>query len=79
MSTQTKDNIMKALREMLSEENGQLSTMRVISSIIPLIIVGTWALVSIKNNQLISFDLNDVLALSVPLGAKAYQRGKEVK
>ena len=68
---------MNALKEMLSEDNGNLSMMRVVSTIIPLIIVGTWAWISITNGQLVSFDIPDVIAVLGPLGAKAYQKGKE--
>ena len=68
---------MSNLKEMLSEKNGQVSTMRVVASVIPLIIILTWAFISIKTGRLVSFDLPDVAALGLPLVAKAYQRGKE--
>ncbi len=65
------------VRELLSDHAGDLSMMRVTASVIPLIIVGTWAYVCISNNQLMSFDFGDVAAVIGPLGAKAYQKGKE--
>ena len=69
---------MTVLKEMLSDGGGNLSMMRVVSSLIPLIIVVTWSITCIRHNELASFDVADVIALIGPLGAKAYQKGKEV-
>lgn len=67
------------LKSMLEDENGGTSTMRVIVSFSILIIISVWAIQSIRNNMLISFETKDLGLIGVLLGGKFFQKGIEVK
>lgn len=70
-------NTLGFVKNILSEDNGNPSMMRVVAALIPLVVVGTWSWHCISTGQLVGFDYEEVAALIGPLAAKAWQKGKE--
>ena len=68
---------MKVLKEILSEDGGNLSSMRVIVGLVVLTIVGTWAHHCVITGTLVGFDYEEIALLVGMMGVKAYQKGKE--
>ena len=69
--------ISNAVRQMFSENNGELSSMRVLSGIVVVTVLGTWAIHCLQNNVLVGFDYQDIGLVLGALGAKAYQKKNE--
>ena len=61
---------------MLSDVDGNPSSMRFVAVVVPIVIVGVWTYVCIKTGTLQSFEWADVGAIGALGGAKAYQAGK---
>ena len=70
---------MNTLREIFSEGNGQLSSVRTLIVIGVTIILLTWSITCIRTGQLISFGWQDLGVLSVFLGAKVASKPFESK
>lgn len=70
---------MNFLTQMLSSTDGDPSTMRIITLIGSLLIIGTWAFSSIKTGVLQPMDTGVLAALGVLIGGKVLQKGQEVK
>jgi len=62
---------------MFRDINGQVSSMRVMSFMIILVILSGWAYTVIYNKEFVDFGANNMLVLLTALGAKAIQRGVE--
>lgn len=69
--------MMQFLEGFFQEDNGNSSCMRMIAGIGSLLIIGTWAYMSIKTGTLISWGMKDVSVLMTLLGAKVWQKEKE--
>ena len=67
------------LKACMSEDNGNLSTMRVLTFLIVGVILFNWTFFNIANNTLASFSWQDMAVVLGPLFAKAFQKGKEAK
>lgn len=68
-----KDMLMK----IISEDNGNPSSMRVIVGAVIFLIVGTWSWHCISAGVLVGFDWEEIGMLLGLLGLKVYQKGKE--
>ncbi len=68
---------MDLLRQILSEDNGNPSTIRVVAIIVPLVIIGTWSWNCISTGTMIGFEGFDLLALIGAPAAKVMQKSKE--
>lgn len=66
-------------RQFMSEDNGNLSTMRVLTFLIVGVVLFNWTWHNIANNVLSSFAWQDMAVVLGPLFAKAFQKGKETK
>ena len=68
---------MNYLKEILSENDGNLSTMRIMVFFIIFVVMFNWTWINIATGTLISFDFADLGLIIGPLFAKGYQKGKE--
>ena len=68
----------KVVGKVLSEDNGNLSTMRILVFLIVAVILFNWTWFNIHHNVISSFDWQDLALIVGPLFAKAYQKSKEV-
>lgn len=68
---------MRFLTQMLSGMSGEPSTMRVLTTIVVVAIMGAWLVVSIQKNELQPLSYEQVGVVLGALGLKAWQRGKE--
>lgn len=66
-----------AVRQMFSEDSGSLSSMRVLSGVVVVTVLGTWSIHCLQNNVLVGFDYQDIGLVLGALGAKAYQKKNE--
>lgn len=62
---------------MLSGMDGSPSTIRTLTAIVVLFVIGTWTIVSIRTNQLQPLTIEQVSIVLGAMGIKAWQRGKE--
>lgn len=60
-------------------ENGDVSTIRLVTIGIPLIFMGVWAYVSVIKQELQPLDIEQVGLIMAALAAKVVQKGKENK
>ena len=67
------------LKAVISEDNGNLSTMRILTFLIVGVILFNWTFFNLANNTLSSFAWQDMAVVLGPLFAKAFQKGKETK
>ena len=67
------------MKNFMSEDNGNLSTMRILVFLIVGVILFNWTWFNITNNTLASFSWQDMAVVLGPLFAKAFQKGKEEK
>jgi len=65
------------VRQLFSEDNGNLSSMRVLSGIVVVTVLGTWAAHCLQNNVLVGFDYQDIGLILGAMGVKAYQKKNE--
>lgn len=68
---------MNFLKEMLSEDNGNISTMRILAFFIIAVVMFNWTWINIATGSIISFDWADLGLILGPLFAKGYQKGRE--
>jgi len=68
---------MNAILSMMSDAGGKPSQMRVMTIFVVAIVLGTWCVVSVKNNQLQELSPEAVAVVAAALGAKAFQKSKE--
>jgi hypothetical protein len=66
------------LKAMLSENNGNPSSIRLVGVLGPLIVLGTWAYISISTGEMVTPEGWDMLMLLGLPAAKVWQKGKEV-
>jgi len=78
-----KRNIVMTLFEFInktfSEDNGNPSSMRLITFIIIVVVLFNWTYHNIQTGTISALSYQEILALLGPLGIKAYQKGSEVK
>ena len=67
------------IKEMLTDQRGQISTMRVVWSIAVLTIIFTWSYVSIRAGVMQSFTTGDALWMATLFGGKVAQSHIEHK
>jgi hypothetical protein len=65
------------LSEFFQEDNGNLSSMRLLTAFIVVAVIGTWAVVSLRTNAVASLDWQAVGAVIGAMAAKAWQKEKE--
>ena len=65
------------LRELFSEDNGNLSTMRILVSFIVFVIMFNYTYFCLSSGTLASFSWSDLMVILGPLMMKSYQKGKE--
>lgn len=68
-----------SIKGIFSDDGGNLSSMRVLSASVVMIVLGTWATYCLRNNVLVGFDMADIGLILGALGAKAWQKKSEVK
>ncbi len=69
--------VMKAF-SFLKDDDGNASSMRVMSFATVMILMVTWAYVCISTGTLVSFGKEELGLLMIAFGAKGYQKGQEV-
>jgi len=67
------------LNDIFKDDEGHSSSLRVIWMACVLIIFGVWAIICIRNNQLISFEIGDISLIGLLFGAKIGQKIVEKK
>jgi hypothetical protein len=72
-----KEKTMNLVQKILSEDNGNLSTMRVLVGLVVVTVLFNWTYFNVTQHQLVGFAWQDLGTLFLPLLAKAYQKGKE--
>ncbi len=65
------------VQQVFQEDNGNTSSMRVLTALIVLVVLGNWTYFNVTTGSMVAFDLNDVMVMLAPLGVKAWQKGKE--
>jgi len=71
------DQLTGFLGNIVSEDNGNASSMRIITLIIVGTVLFNWTYHNITTGTLTGFDYNELIALLGPLGFKVWQKGKE--
>jgi len=69
--------IIGKVRESLSEDNGNLSSMRILTALVVVVVLGNWTYINVTTGVLHGFDWQDLGVILGPLGAKTWQKGKE--
>lgn len=64
---------------MISDGEGNVSSMRVIALLVALAILVPYTVISIKTGQMQTFTPDQLSALGIGLGAKIWQNGQENK
>ena len=72
-----KINVGSISKNAMSEDNGNLSSMRILILIIIITVLFNWTYYNITSGTLASFSWQDIGVIIGPLLAKAYQKGKE--
>lgn len=67
------------IRELFSDDKGNLSSMRILSAFIIVTVVCNWMIFCFKTGQLISFDYEEIAMLLGVLGGKIGQKAIEKK
>ena len=65
------------IKNMISEDNGNTSSMRILASLVIIVMLGNWTYFNITHGTLVSFDWQDLSLILGVLGVKVYQKGKE--
>lgn len=65
------------LSQIISESNGDPSTMRVVTLLGTLGIIGTWIFESISKGVLLPFGADMQTAIGILISGKVFQKGKE--
>ena len=71
--------MIETIKKILSEDNGNPSTMRYLTMFIVVVVLFNWTYITIKTGNLAGFDWQEIGLIIGPLVAKAYQKGKEIK
>lgn len=69
--------VSSGIHNMVSEDNGNTSSMRILVAVVVLVFLGNWTYFNIANGTLVSFDWQDLSVILGALSVKAYQKGKE--
>jgi len=72
-------NVFGFFKSAFSEDNGNPSSMRIITLLIVSVVLFNWTFYNIQNNVLTVLDYNQLLAILGPLGFKALQKNSERK
>jgi len=67
------------IKKAFEEDNGQLSSMRIVWSICVLTVFGVWAYTCINTGALISFEVGDATLIGMLFGGKIGQKYLETK
>ena len=70
-------DFISGIQNMVSEDNGNTSSMRILVAVVILVFLGNWTYFNATNGTLVSFDWQDLSVILGALGVKAYQKGKE--
>lgn len=65
------------LSQFFQEASGKPSSVRLVSAVLALVVVGTWAYVSIMKQELQALDFGQVAIGLGGLAGKVWQKGKE--
>ena len=68
---------MKFLSELFCDPHGQASTIRVLSFIVVLTIMFTWAIVCISNSKIEHIGYDNAIIVTAVMGTKVAQRKQE--
>lgn len=63
--------------KMLQEANGNISTMRVMTSLVIIMVLFNWTYHNLSEGVYVALNFPEVMAMVLTLGAKAIQRGQE--
>lgn len=66
-----------SIRQIFADDGGNLSSMRVLSALVVIIVLGTWSTYCLRNNVIVGFDVADISLILGALGAKAIQKKYE--
>lgn len=69
--------LLSGLKNLISEDNGNPSSMRILAFIVILIVLGNWTYFNITHNTIASFDWEEISIILGVLGIKGYQKSKE--
>lgn len=69
---------MNQIKQLFSDDKGNISSMRFLSIFTVMTVLITWSVLSIKNNQIISFDYKDLGVLLAAFGGKSLQKFIEI-
>ena len=64
-------------KQFFKEDNGNLSTMRLLVTFILIVVLFNWTYITILTGTFISLKIADIMLILGPLFAKSYQKGKE--
>jgi len=70
---------MNFFTSMFTGDDGNVSTMRVMFTLVLVVVIGVWAVLSIKNGQFVHFTAEDLGFLGILFGGKLFQKGFENK
>lgn len=70
-------NLFGFLKESFSEDNGNPSSMRIVTILVVGVVLFNWTWFNIQSGTLTGFGYEELIALLGPLGLKAYQKGSE--
>ncbi len=65
------------LKNIFSQDNGNPSSMRVLTAFVVISVISVWGYISIITKTLAPFPAEGAVAIIGALGAKAWQKGKE--
>jgi len=71
--------VLSGIKNMISEDNGNPSSMRILAFLVILIVMGNWTYFNITHNTISSFDWQEISMILGVLGIKGYQKSKEEK
>jgi hypothetical protein len=65
--------------DFLREDNGNMSTMRIVTMFIVFVMMGNWTYFNIVSGTMTSFSWENLMVIVAPLIAKGYQKSSEQK
>jgi hypothetical protein len=65
--------------DFLREDNGNMSTMRIVTMFIVFVMMGNWTYFNIVSGVMNSFSWENLMVIVAPLIAKGYQKSSEQK
>jgi len=63
--------------QFLEEDNGNLSAMRLLVSLILVVVLFNWTYITILTGNFVGLNVADIMLILGPLAVKSYQKGKE--